>query len=664
MADFEKTLSHFRIQKRTGNHIQAFCPVHEDKNASLSITINADKMLLYCHAGCYISDILNKSNLEFGDLFPDKAPVGLYQYRYEDNELAYEKVKYKTADGKTFRQRRLDNDQIVSNLDGIRRVPYNYPTVLAAVKSESPILFVEGEKDADTGRLLGFASTTMGGASDWKDEYKGFFKNANVILIPDKDDPGMKASANIQKSLVTVCKSVKVVILPNGKDLTEWVEAGNSDLHALMKETTELVTYKGISDPIVIKTITGYDFTWKDLNILIKIERLTDDAEAIIVIKDLNNNRILHTSKINLLATRSLTELANRLNKSKQISWETMLSIIANRCFDSLTDGGETVNIDQEPKNMNIEYLLEPLIPIGEPVTIFAAGGKGKSIFADYIAVLIQHGYAAQNDLPIFPQKVNVMYLDWEADAEIHRRYITAIKRGLNITDSTYIAYRRLDYPLAQINDNIRAEISKLNIGFVIIDSQMAATASGRPGLTEAQVASEYYNIIRSWGIATLTIDHITKTGMKDSDDNVAPYGTIVKYNRSRSQFELRLDEGDDDDHKEYALIHKKFNLGRKLKPMGFSVDFSNNGHGLEEITFKAISLAENPTLNKTMTKTDRVIAAIKHFKGQAAAKDIAEYLGSDTDEDIKSITSILANKKKYFIQLSRGLYGLVSNVE
>lgn len=626
MADFEKTLSHFRIQKRTGNHIQAFCPVHEDKNASLSITINADKMLLYCHAGCYISDILKKSNLEFVDLFPDKAPVGLYQYRYEDNELAYEKVKYKTADGKTFRQRRLDNDQIVSNLDGIRRVPYNYPTVLSAIKSESPILFVEGEKDADTGRLLGFASTTMGGASDWKDEYKGFFKNANVVIIPDKDDPGMKASANIQKSLVTVCKSVKVVILPNGKDLTEWVEAGNSDLHALIKETTELVTYKGISEPNVTKTLSGYDFVWHDLYLSVRIDRLTDDAEGIMIARDLNSNRILHTSKINLLSTRSLSELSKRLYKNKAVDWDTILSLIANRCFDSLRDAGETVNIDQEPTNLKTDFLLHPIIPLGEPVTIFSAGGKGKSIFADYLAVLIQHGWVANHGLPFIPRMGNVLYLDWEGDAETHRKYIKAIKTGLGIDDKTFIAYRKLEYPLAQVIDEIRTEVFQKKIDLVIIDSQMAATASGTRGLTEAQVASEYYNLLRSLNCSTLTIDHVTKEGMGNVEVT-SPYGSVVKYNRSRSQFELRLDEGEDDDHKEYVLLHKKYNLGRKERPLGFSVDFVNNDDILEKIEFKYLNLEDNENLSKTLQVWEQIAGVLKRERRAMAASELFEAL-------------------------------------
>ncbi len=366
-------------------------------------------MLLHCFAGCKIDDILKSAKLTFADLFPDKPPVAIYQYRNEDGGFAYEKLKYRKPDGgKTFIQRRLANDSITYDLKNVRRVPYNYPTVLQAIKQEATVLFVEGEKDAETARILGFVATTMGGASDWKDEWKVFFKNARIVQIPDKDDTGMKLAQVATKSMTEVCKSLKVAILPSGKDLTDWVELGNQDISSLFRDSPEIVTYKGLPDPIMSKTISGYTFTWPTLNLVVRIDRLTDEAEGIIIVKDLPTDRTLHTSKINLLSTRSLSELSKRLAKSKNVEWDAILSLIGNRCFDTLSDGGETVNIDQQPKAMKVDYLLWPLLPQLEPVTIFTAGGKGKSIFADYLAILVQHGIAADGGLPFIPCQAKI----------------------------------------------------------------------------------------------------------------------------------------------------------------------------------------------------------------------------------------------------------------
>ncbi len=638
--DYEKTLAHFKIKSRQDNKIQAFCPAHDDKNASLSILVTEDNILLHCFAGCKIDDVMKSAGITYADLFPEKPPAAIYQYRNEDGSFAYEKLKYKTPDGKkTFKQRRIDGNTIAYNLTGVKRIPYNYPAVLQAIKQGATILYVEGEKDAETARLFGYVATTMGGASDWKDNYKTYFQNAIIVQIPDKDDAGITLAQNATKSLTEVCKSLKVCILPSGKDLTEWIELGNKDIPSLIKDCQELVAYKGIPDPIMTKNLSGYSFTWNDLNLIVQIDRLNDEAEGIIIVKDLTTGRTLHTSKINLLSTRSLSELANRLSKSKKVEWNTILSVITNLCFNTLQDGGETVNIDEEPKTMRVEYLLEPLIPINEPVTIYTAGGKGKSIFADYIAVLVQYGVIPSSNLPFVPRgQANVLYLDWEADEETHRRYITAIKRGLRITDNTFIAYRRIEYPLAQVIDSIRTEIIKRNIELVIIDSQMAATASGTRGLTEAQVASEYYNLIRSFHCSTLTIDHITKQGMISSDGSEAPYGSVVKYNRSRSQFELRLpDDEDDSDHKEYALIHRKFNLGRKQKPLGIAVDFSNNGNDeLAKIEYNTCKLADNPSLEKVLPLKDR-IKSLLLVRGQLTTVTIADQLSAN-EASIKTV--------------------------
>ena len=47
------------VTRRGSNSIQACCPVHDDKRASLTITETKDTFLFYCHAGCSTSEVLN-----------------------------------------------------------------------------------------------------------------------------------------------------------------------------------------------------------------------------------------------------------------------------------------------------------------------------------------------------------------------------------------------------------------------------------------------------------------------------------------------------------------------------------------------------------------------------------------------------------------------------
>ncbi len=664
--NIDALLSKFaNVRRIKNNHWMAVCPCHDDKKGSLSISNTNDRVLIYCFGGCNINDILKASGLTFADLFYDsgKEPMAIYQYRNADGSLSHEKLKYKNPEGKTFKQRRIDeNGDITDNLDGTKRIPYNLPELLNAIKTNSPVIYVEGEKDADTARyILGYNSTTLGGASDWKDEYKHYFKDANLIIVPDKDDPGFKLSEKMAKDLSDIAKSLKVIILPEGKDLTEWVEKGNNNLKSLIESSNDLAKYKGLSQPIAKKTLSGFQFYWHDLSLTIKIDHLTSELECIITILD--NDRKIHASKINLLAQRTLSTLATRLDKTKKLTiqkWEEILSQIVLYCQDATSAGGAIENINTEAVTMKTEYLLDPILPLNQPVTLYTAGGKGKSTFADYFAILVQFGIAAQNELPFIPTQANVLYLDWESDKETHRKYITAIKRGLGVTNTEEIRYIRCEYPLTQIVDDIREKIFLFNIGFVVIDSQMAATASGTRGLTEAQVASEFYNMIRSFNCTTLTIDHITKQSMNLNSGTETPYGSVVKYNRSRSQFELRLpDEDDNLDHKEYALVHRKYNLGKKIKPLGIAVDFTNNDNELLSIKFSSCEISENESLSRVLPLWQR----LKNILTSDSPLSVKELAGRTTAEEqsIRAELSRTIDKmtgQKMFTKVSKDTEG------
>jgi len=247
---YEAFLSHFHIAKRQGDKAICHCPIHDDKCGSLHFTLDRDKILGYCFAGCQIADILAAKNLNLRDLFLDgqHSPEAIYQYRNKDGSFLSEKVKYRNTDGtKDFKQRQLTADgRIVYNLEGISRVPYNYLGVIKAIKNGEAIIYPEGEKDAETARILGYTGTTVGGASDWKDEWKGFFCNARIVQTADNDKAGITLVQKISKSLCEVAQSVKVVIIPEGKDLTEWVTLGHgrADLDKLIAEAPELVKSK------------------------------------------------------------------------------------------------------------------------------------------------------------------------------------------------------------------------------------------------------------------------------------------------------------------------------------------------------------------------------------------------------------------------------------
>ncbi len=76
-----------RLEKvtRTGDgQYQARCPAHNDRNPSLSIREAEDgRVLVTCHAGCSVEEVVNAVGLRVRDLFPESqlSPVKLGEYR-------------------------------------------------------------------------------------------------------------------------------------------------------------------------------------------------------------------------------------------------------------------------------------------------------------------------------------------------------------------------------------------------------------------------------------------------------------------------------------------------------------------------------------------------------------------------------------------------------
>jgi hypothetical protein len=243
---------------------EARCPAHEDSRASLSVSASGEGVvLLHCHAGCDAGDIVQNIELSMADLFPaSSAPpqkpriVAEYSYRDEKGAELFQVVRMEPKD---FRQRhRGPNGEWVWKM-GPRRVPYHLPEVLAACAAGKTVWVVEGEKDVETLRRLGLTATcNPGGAGKWRPEYAAHFKGAGAVhVIPDADAPGRAHAAAVATELGATVKVVKVVALPSGKDVTDWVAAGGTaeQLAGLATKVVSPRVAKSIADMVMPLTI-------------------------------------------------------------------------------------------------------------------------------------------------------------------------------------------------------------------------------------------------------------------------------------------------------------------------------------------------------------------------------------------------------------------------
>lgn len=274
----------------------AICPAHDDKQASLTIKAGDNGVLLHCHAKCSFDAICASIGVKTEEMTWDdvrearkrawregkggggkkaaaapkpKAPTPtsapakedtltrydsfqaafghlgkiekVYPYCEADGKLRFWAVRIRLKDGgKTFRQcRPADPEQgdfpIVCSVPEQMRAGliYRLGEVKAAMAAGETIYLVEGEKDADTLWRLGRAATTNpGGANKWTKADSDNLRDADVVLIPDNDNPGEKDVEQKARLLQGVARRVRVARLKEGYpelkdkgDFTDLVEA-------------------------------------------------------------------------------------------------------------------------------------------------------------------------------------------------------------------------------------------------------------------------------------------------------------------------------------------------------------------------------------------------------------------------------------------------------
>ena len=170
--------------------------------------------------------------------------VKTYSYRDAEGEELHQLVRY---GDKQFLQRRRVNGKWVWNLEGVPRVLYRLPQLLAA-KAKRTVFAVEGEKDANNLARLGLVTTTNpGGAGKWKDEYSQPLIGRNVVILPDNDQVGRDHAKQVAQSLIGLAKSVKILQLPNlppHGDVSTWLKKGGTK-DKLVKLVSEAKVFSG-----------------------------------------------------------------------------------------------------------------------------------------------------------------------------------------------------------------------------------------------------------------------------------------------------------------------------------------------------------------------------------------------------------------------------------
>ncbi len=165
-----------------------------------------------------------------------------YRYEYADGSHAYDVIR---TPGKDFRQVPASGKTGPGAMEGVELVPYRLPEIVRAVARGETVWIVEGEKDADTLRDLDETATTSpGGAGNWRPEYAQYVKGAKVVLCPDRDAAGAKYALEVYGSLVGIADSVEICHAAVGKDVTDHIDARQPLADLVPVELAELVEWE------------------------------------------------------------------------------------------------------------------------------------------------------------------------------------------------------------------------------------------------------------------------------------------------------------------------------------------------------------------------------------------------------------------------------------
>lgn len=255
----DRFITYFKKPHRTPKGWQVLCPAHDDSNNSLSIGIGSDnKIIMKCHAGCDNEDILSSIGLKISDLFqdelkPNKVYTGTekketeYKYYDENGEYYCSAVRIDIPGEKKTFIARIGNKKTMC---GKKPILYNLHKVKKAIVNEEIILLPEGEKQCDNieKHFDMTATTNMFGAGKdkWKPEYSDTLTWANVVILPDNDDPGQLHCETICETLPKTAKTLKVLNLPGlpiGGDISDWIAAGGTK-EQLLKLIEDTPIYK------------------------------------------------------------------------------------------------------------------------------------------------------------------------------------------------------------------------------------------------------------------------------------------------------------------------------------------------------------------------------------------------------------------------------------
>lgn len=233
--------------------LKAYCPFHQEKTASFKIDTETQRYKCF---GCdakgdifsFLQQMEHRSFPEAVEVLADWAGVTLpqdastrfpqdnsfsawYEYHGQGGEIAF-LCGRKRDKKKGFRYCKPTSDGFDWSVQSDELLLYRLPEVLEAKEKHHTIFFVEGEKDVDNLRRWHLTATHYPTKPDtWTERNLEALRGANVVVIPDNDEPGYKWAHTVLRLLYPIAYTLRFLELsdlPPKGDVSDWQEMGHS----------------------------------------------------------------------------------------------------------------------------------------------------------------------------------------------------------------------------------------------------------------------------------------------------------------------------------------------------------------------------------------------------------------------------------------------------
>jgi len=328
--------------------------------------------------------------------------------------------------------------------------------------------------------------------------------------------------------------------------------------------------------------------------------------------------RSIRSAQFTFTALRSRTELVNDLRKKLDgVPWDTMIEAVCTEVTRYMERGDPTTELDTAIEYPPAEFLLWPLVLYKHPTILFGDPETTKS----YISALLIYVISLQQSvlgLEARKPASGVLYLDWEGEAEALASRLSALRLGMEFP-ATKIAYRKGRRSLMDDYDQIKAEVRKRDVDFVVIDS--LGPACGLSNLNDSQPPMEFFAALRRLDVSSLVLAHNAKNA---PNSGRTIYGNLFFGALARSIWEVRRDTEDDAAESiEVGLFHRKMNYGRRERPIGFRFHFGAGATLVTQHEPKDIAAAAG-----MLSLSKRILASLRQ-NGKMSVAQLAEELGA-----------------------------------